>query len=319
MATQEPGLLSVVIPTHDRNDRLREAVQSVLSQTYSPLELIVVDDGSPTPAREAVQGLATDKIESVAVLRHQTNKGANAARNNGIRRARGEYIAFLDDDDLWHEEKAQQVVSTFESSDPEVGVVYTGTRYETGEMTSEVRPTTQEDVTKALLRGERFGQFSSITVRASVISEAGLPDERFPAWQDREWFFRLAQCCEFAPVREPLTIRRVDHRDRIQYRFEEMRDVAYPLFVEKHYPVAREHGRYYARWFIASLNVGLGTTALKCGNYRAARKCFVRACLANPFYSQPIIYLLATLFGKWSYRPSRYLKRRISLPTRAST
>lgn len=319
MGIRESALLSVIIPTYDRNDRLRDAVESVRRQTYSPVELIVVDDGSPTPVEQTLQDVSTGEIESVDIVRHSTNRGANVARNNGIRRASGEYIGFLDDDDLWHEEKAERVVSAFESAGPEVGVVYTGTRYEHGKTIREVRPTCQGDVMKALLNGEQFGQFSSITVRSSVIPEAGLPDERFPAWQDREWLFRLAQCCEFSAISEPLTIRQIGHQDRIEYNFEGKRDVAYSLFVEKHYSLAREYGRYYARSFIASLNVALGTSAIKSGNYQAARQCFLKAFLANPLFGQCYVYLVATLFGKWSYRPSKYLKQKVSVSSRPST
>lgn len=279
--------------------------------------LAELDDGSPTPVRKTVRDTSTTKIRSLKIVRHTTNRGANVARNTGIRESTGEYVAFLDDDDLWRPEKAERVVTAFESAGPEVGVVYTGTHYERGDTTLEARPTYEGDVLRELLAGKRFGQFSSIAVRATVIDEAGLPDESFPVWQDREWLFRLAQCCEFKPIPEPLTVRRIAHDDRIGYRFEEKRDVAYPRFVEKHYPLAREQGWYYARTFIASLNVGLGTTAINCGRYREARRAFLKAFLSNPAFQQTYFYLFASLLGKWSYKPSQYLKRKIPLPKNA--
>lgn len=311
MATQGSARLSIVLPTYNRNRELEEAVESILRQTYSDIELIVVDDGSKIPVSEAVSDVSFDAIERVEIIRHAENSGANVARNTGIRAATGEYIAFLDDDDRWQPEKAERVIDTFDSVDPEVGVVYTGKRVEGIGNASVKRPTKHGNVMKDLLTGENFGQFSSVAVRSDVLGDAGLPDERFPAWQDREWFFRLAQHCHFEPIPDPLTIRQIDHENRIGYDYETQRDVAYPLFVEKHYSLAREHGRYYARAFLASLRFALGKTALLTGRYSEARKQFLLAFASNPLYLDNHPYLLATLAGRWSYKPTRILKRAV--------
>lgn len=91
-------LVSVVLPTYDRPAFLRSAVESVAAQTYTNVELIVVDDDSPTPAAEAIDEDLLGSSITLRVLRGEGNRGVNAARNEGIRAAGGEYIAFLDDD-----------------------------------------------------------------------------------------------------------------------------------------------------------------------------------------------------------------------------
>lgn len=308
-----PGRLSVVVPTYERSEMLNVALESVCTQTYTNIELIVVDDGSSVPVTESMLPSTADRLTSVKIRRHETNRGANVARNTGICASTGEYIGFLDDDDRWNKQKAERVVSRFESTDPAVGVVYTGKQTERSNGIESITvPTWSGDVTKKLLVGKNFGQFSAVTVRARVIPDAGLPDERFPAWQDREWFFRLSQNCQFEPIEAPLTIRKVTHTNRIGYGFKAQRDIAYPLFIDKHYQMAREYGRYYARSFVASLRRALAGTALRCGRYREARKYYLLSLAANPLQWRSYPYVAATIGGRWSYQPIRRLKRTIT-------
>jgi glycosyltransferase involved in cell wall biosynthesis len=309
MRDPHESLVSVVIPTYGRNEHLSDAVRSVIGQTYGPIELIIVDDGSPTPVADTLTDISFEPLESVEFIRHDENKGANVARNNGIRAAEGRYIAFLDDDDRWVETKIERQVEAMETAGSEVGVVYTGKRTESKQGTTVTTPTWSGNVVTELLRGKNFGQFSSIMVRADVIDDAGLPDERFPCWQDREWFFRLAQHCEFEPIPEPLTIRRTSHEDRIGLNFEEKRDVAYPLFVSKHFSLAAEYGPRYESLFLASLRTSIGQSAVLKGEFRQARTYFLLAFSAYPLYRPCYQYVLASLGGKWTYKASQLLQR----------
>ena len=96
-------VVSVIIPTYNRARYLREAVESVLAQTYTDWELIVVDDGSTDETRRVVQSYVSR--DPRVFYRAQANRGEGAARNTGIQLARSRYVAFLDDDDLWLPEK----------------------------------------------------------------------------------------------------------------------------------------------------------------------------------------------------------------------
>lgn len=98
-------LVSVVIPTHNRAQLLARAIHSVLAQSYSNLEIVVVDDASGDNTPETVESFGDSRIR---YLRHQTNKGGSAARNTGIGASTGEFIAFLDDDDEWVPEKTER-------------------------------------------------------------------------------------------------------------------------------------------------------------------------------------------------------------------
>lgn len=303
-------LVSVVIPTYGRSEYLSRAVESVVDQTYDNIELFVVDDGSPTPVTEILSDVDRDRIRDGTIVRHDENRGANVARNTGIRAANGDYVAFLDDDDRWDETKIRRQVGAIESAGPEAGVVYTGVRKEGPTGTTITIPAAEGDVVEDLLTGETFGQFSAVMVDADVIDAAGLPDERLPAWQDRDWFFRLAQHCHFTAVPEVLTYRQTGLPDSITKKYAEKRDVAYPLFVEKHRPLAREHGIYYERTFLAWMRKALARSAARAGEYSEARRYFLLAFLANPLYRPVHLHLLASLGGEVTYEAAASLREK---------
>src|SRR5690348_13147078 len=109
--------VSVIIPTHNRSDFLRNAITSVLNQTYQDFEIIVVDDGSTDNTSEVVANFSDERI---TFIRHDTNKGGSAARNTGILASKCDYIAFLDDDDEWLPDKLRKQMEILVASPPEV-------------------------------------------------------------------------------------------------------------------------------------------------------------------------------------------------------
>ncbi|HGG59096.1 MAG TPA: glycosyltransferase family 2 protein, partial [Gammaproteobacteria bacterium] len=96
---------SVIIPSYNHAHYVCEAIDSVLDQTFSDFEIIVVDDGSTDHTRQAIQGYEHPAIHYI----YQDNKGLPGARNTGIRHARGRWIALLDADDLWHRERLAHI------------------------------------------------------------------------------------------------------------------------------------------------------------------------------------------------------------------
>ena len=115
--------VSVIIPVYNRKDFIAEAIESVLAQTYTDFEIIVVDDGSPEDMKD-VLGLYLQKIKYV----YQENKGLAAARNTGIRNSSGKYVAFLDDDDLFERRKLEKQTEILETH-PELGFVFSDWSY----------------------------------------------------------------------------------------------------------------------------------------------------------------------------------------------
>src|SRR5208282_4925870 len=101
--------ISVIIPTYNRTEQTIAAIDSVLAQTYSNFEVIVVDDGSTDRSGDVIQRFISQRPDGCQQIRffRELNQGASAARNTGIANARGEYIAFLDSDDIWVPEKLE--------------------------------------------------------------------------------------------------------------------------------------------------------------------------------------------------------------------
>jgi glycosyltransferase involved in cell wall biosynthesis len=107
------------MPAYESHATVRESVESVLAQKRGDLELIVVDDGSRVPIREALEGIDDPRLR---VLRHERNRGLPRARNTALRAARSPLVSQLDSDDVWHPDYLEAVAPRFD--DPEVGLVY---------------------------------------------------------------------------------------------------------------------------------------------------------------------------------------------------
>jgi glycosyltransferase involved in cell wall biosynthesis len=123
---QENPLVSVVIPTYKRPDMLGRAIDSVLNQTYDNIEIIVVDDNDEDSEYRKETEEFMDKyadIDNLVYLKHTENKGGSAARNTGIKTSEGEYIAFLDDDDIWVNTKLKKQIEVFKNNN-NLGLVY---------------------------------------------------------------------------------------------------------------------------------------------------------------------------------------------------
>lgn len=301
LETDDP-LVSVIITTYNRPDLLVEALESVQAQTYENVEIVVVDDHSDTPAEEVV-----DDTSDVRIIRHEENRGANAARNTGIRESNGDLIAFLDDDDRWLPSKLRQQVPLFE--DESVGLVYTGARSvdDDDETIAVFRPKLEGDVTTDMFAGGYIGSFSKVVVRRSTIEEAGTLDERFPSWQDRDWYLRLSEVCEFDYVSDVLVVHR-SPEVQISSDYESKRDVTYPLFVSKHRPLAASYGSYHERRFMASITHTLGASALHTGHYREGAKYLARSLRYFPASPRTVLYLMLALGGSRTFRGAQQLK-----------
>lgn len=285
--------MSVVLPTYARPDKLVEAAESVAAQSYPNVELVVVDDASPVPAREVLAERSLDGLRW-RCFRHDSNRGANAARNTGIRESDGEIVAFIDDDDYWLPEKLEAQVDRFREGGSEVGVVLSAQEfvYE-GEVTATRMPEVEGDATAELLEGKIAGTFSAIAVRRSAVDAAGLPDERLPSWQDREWLIRLSTHCEFAIDPRPLVVRRSGEYGQISDDFEAKRDVSYPLFLEKHRDLAAELGR--EREFVVSLTKQLATVGLRNGFHADARRFAAMTIRLDPTLLAAYVYFILSL------------------------
>jgi glycosyltransferase involved in cell wall biosynthesis len=198
--------LSVVLPTYNRAHLLSRSIASVLNQTYSDFELLVVDDGSTDATDSVVSGFLDRRIRYV---RCDCNRGPGAARNVGIQIARGTFIAFQDSDDEWMPDKLEHHMQAFAMAPAAVGVVYSDMarvladgRVEYHQSPTVVRRRLIDPAT-GFYQVYKLG-IQSVVVRRECLSQVGPFNEQLPALEDLELFIRLAHLYEFVHVHKPL-------------------------------------------------------------------------------------------------------------------
>ena len=198
---------SVIIPTYNRLNFLREAVASVLNQSWRDFELVVVDDGSTDGTRAYVEGLGAEII-----YLYQDNRGPSAARNRGIAAVRGEFVTFLDSDDLWQKNKLKVQID-FMHAHPDAMVCYTDEIW----IRHGVRVNQKKKHRK--FSGWIFEKCvplcivspSSVLMRCEFFDGVGLFDEDLPACEDYDLWLRAALRFPFHFIPQKLIIKKGGH------------------------------------------------------------------------------------------------------------
>lgn len=198
--------VSVVIPAYNRAKFIEVVAATVLAQTFTDLELIIVDDGSQDETRDVCARLAECDVRVRYIF--QENQGPNAARNTGIRAAKGAFVAFLDSDDRWISTKLEKQLAIVEH-DTTVGVLYCDYARidEAGQISPALHPPNIDLPTmyeSLLYYNIVHGSASAVLVRRECFDRVGLFDESFHWLEDWDMWIRLAQHYQFAMVPEAL-------------------------------------------------------------------------------------------------------------------
>lgn len=196
-------MITVVIPTHNRSKILGRAIDSVLNQTYQQFEIIIVSDGSTDNTEEVVRKYQNN-YDNIFYISVYPNKGANNARNEGIEAAKGDFIAFLDDDDEWLPTKLENQLNVFKSNE-KIGLVYTGINviYVKENVQYTASAGLQGDLSKTILKNNAIGSTSSVMVKKSVLNKSGFFDVNMPAAQDYDLWIRICQLSQVGFASEP--------------------------------------------------------------------------------------------------------------------
>lgn len=207
--------VTVVLPTYNRAELLRESIQSVLSQTFTDYELIAVDDGSTDHTREVIQ-----EFPGIRAIYRPENGGVSKARNLGIELAAGDCICFLDSDDLWLENKLETQIAWMESQ-RNCQVCYTDEIW----IRRGVRVNPMNKHRK--VSGDIFLDSlplcvvspSSVLMRASLFSEVGKFDEALAVCEDYDLWLRISMRRPFHLIEEKLIVKRGGHSDQLSSRY----------------------------------------------------------------------------------------------------
>jgi glycosyltransferase involved in cell wall biosynthesis len=297
--------VSVIIPTYNYSRFLGEAVRSVLKQTFSDFELIVVDDGSTDNTKEVVDSFVDPRIRYI----YQENRGVSAAQNTGIKASSGEYIAILGADDMWLPENLEFKVKVLDSR-PEVGLVCSdgyifddGTGLTLGKMWHlyfpglDPRIASRWPLRELLSRSGSFIRPQFTVLRREVFTEVGYFDESLRIGEDWEMFIRAVQCFPVEVLDVPLGYRRKHSAALTASRIR-----MYPEVLRTFDKVL--HNNSLSKADFALVKRGLAYTHYEYaremivnGQMNAGRKKLLAAIKLNSLSVRPYLYLIGSFLG----------------------
>ncbi|EEB73891.1 glycosyltransferase family 2 protein [Thermococcus sp. AM4] len=239
--------ISIILPTYNRGYIIGRTIRSVLDQTFKDFELIIIDDGSTDNTKNIVE-IYKEKDNRIRYIRHKRNLGANAARNTGIKKSRGEYIAFIDSDTIWKPQKLEIQIKIADNT-KENFVIYSRTIRKYTKKTVIV----PEDVNQGKKEGQlldkilvlNFIDMSSILVKKNMIKNSGLFDEKLPRLQDWDILIRLAEKYNFVYIPQTLVISYV-LSDSISVDYCKLLKAEMHL-LKKYYPLFKQDKRAIAQ------------------------------------------------------------------------
>lgn len=310
MNSVDRPLVSVVIPTCNGADLVRAAVDSVLAQTERSLEVIVVDDGSRDHTPEVLATFGS----RIQVVR-QPNRGPSAARNAGIARARGRWVALLDSDDVWRPDKLEVQLAALERFEGTAGVCFSDcvivggdddgrTLFEVGDYRRGRRGPELADNAPAVVTARRnVVHPSSLLIDRALLDAGPAFDESLRIAEDTDLLFRLTLRTGFLVVDEPLVrilMARSKEAPRLSDAFAFQADEGFDAWVrmmEGWRGVAHGHAlhRRVAENLLSNTYLDWVTTKLKRGDHAGAWKVFIRHCQAERSPWRPIGGLLGRL------------------------
>lgn len=297
--------VSVIIPAYNAMTYLPETVESVLRQTFTDFEVLIIDDGSSDHIVEWVSQLVDPRVKLIS----QENQGACAARNTGIAQAQGEYIALLDADDLWEPTILEKQVRCLED-DPAVGLVHTWMAI----IDQQGRPTGRVITSNA--EGEVWKQLveknpvpcSSVMVRRCCFDTVGVFDQSLLNIDDWDMWIRIAACYRFAVIKEPL-MRYRQHHNNMTKNWQVV-EQACRLIIEKAFHSAPPELLYLKSRSYGHANIFLAWKALQSSNRDYKRAIHFRASAIAHFpklrYSQEYIRLSLAIAALQWFGPDGY-------------
>lgn len=280
--------VSAIIPTYNRSDSVGRAIQSVLDQTYQDFELIIVDDGSTDSTEEVIKSFDDERI---VYLSHDENKGKPAAaRNTGIKEARGEYIAFLDSDDEWLPKKLEKQMQVMCASSESVGVVYCfWKRFLIDGSIKEYTPklTNRRDARKRLFNLQIGPGPPSVLIKSECFEKVGLFDEDLSGWEGHDLWIRISEYYDFAYIPE-FFLYAYETKDRSKNPTKARMEILY-----KHKKLFLEHNKSQ----YVQMLYNIGRESVRIGFIQEGIKCIKDAIEMRPLSLRYRISLMMANLG----------------------
>ncbi len=300
MAKVQNPLVTVIIPTKNRVSYLVPAIESVLHQTFRDFEILVVDGSSTDVAKVALSKFHDNRIR---YLPQNNSVGASTARNLGISQAQGQFIGFLDDDDLWlHHKLEKQVALIRQNTGP--SVVYSSCSYvirSDGKVIGIYRrPRVNGNLYPTILKGDFIGNCSSVLVKKECFAEEVF-DVNLPAVEDWDLWIRLAKKFCFQRLDEPLDAYRL-HKKRLTRSYLSVLQAYEKMFKKYYADIASSPNSYelLRRWHLL-----LGLANVQFGDKKHARNEYATAIRINPYCREVYFRFLSSFFGPEPYNSAQ--------------
>jgi len=285
--------VSVITPTYNRAHLVGRTIQSILNQTYQDFELIIVDDASTDNTKEIVKSFNDKRLRYIRM--EENSGGFSAPTNRGIEAAKGQYVAFLGDDDEWLPKKLEKQIDKFQSVSPDVGIVYCGYACvkSTGETLIEYMPNAKGDVFQSAVEGKlRLGGHTPL-IRKECFQKAGLFDTEAHSSVDWDMWIKLSKHYKFDFVPEILA----------KYYIYGAQTSAHPGGKIQDYDrLLRKYQNYLSRTQLSQRLQHLGTLCCYQGDFRRASQYFGEAIRANPRDIYAYLRLLLSKFAPRLYQ-----------------
>lgn len=297
--------ISIIIPTYNRANLIGKSINSVLNQTFKDFEIIIVDDGSTDNTENIVKNFDDRRIR---YIKNKRNKGACAARNAGIKIAKGKYIAFQDSDDEWLPEKLEKQIKFFRTAKSKIGIVYTAYwQIKNGNkiyMPPKRVKQRNGNIYKELLKSSFIGN-QTILLKKECFKKSGVFDENLPRLQDWDLVLRLAKYYDFKFIDDPLVLYHYNS-DSISTNYK-MFSTAIERMIIKHFK--NSNNKLVAKHYFRT-----GTMLCLCGALKEGRNYFIKSIKLNPLNISLVAFSLSFLGQKYfSKFENIYIRIRESL------
>jgi glycosyltransferase involved in cell wall biosynthesis len=294
--------VSVIIPTHNRAESLRAAIESVLQQTFQDFEIFVIDDASTDHTYDLVCSFKENRIHYSHLDGHN---GDAATRNAGLKQARGQYVAFLDDDDVWFPEKLKRQVEVFEQSPPEICGVYTSAlNFDVVEnkIVSIKQAHKRGNLFQDVLTGNRLTT-SSVMLRRACLDQVGLFDESLPVNSDQDLWIRLSKVFQWECIETPLVKYALNPRGLTKN---------FKIQIKGKILVLKKYEQWFVRYPMGHSEqyLHLGTLHCLAGDTQEGRAAYRRSMKIAPWRIKPYLVFGVSLFGLRAFNKVLTLWRR---------
>lgn len=294
--------VSIIIPTYGRIDYLSQAIDSVYQQTYSNLELIIVDDNNP----ESEFRLATEKIvarkraegRELIYLQHDQNRNGSTARNTGFKHSSGEFVGFLDADDMYLPSRIERLEAIMQNAPDNVGGVYTGVELRRKGKTYGyfANACPGNFLVETLACRFRLGTGSNLFLRRSAIESLGGFDEAFWRHQDYEFMVRFFEKYVLAATSEVLVIKNNENFNLP--KFSNLLTIK-EQYLKKYQYIIQKLPKSEMDYILHSNYKSLGELALKEGLRRESRAMYAMARRYGSLGGRDLLRRVAMWYASW--------------------